>query len=221
MSVTNSQYSLIETCWTCVNLVATDNKATLKTYLFKIDCCMPSFPCLFGGKCLLENTGNDISEHLEASLEVPAFAAWLPSLLLHHYSLLLKNLLKSLKNFLNQRLNTCTEEEPSDLWDPAFTLGQIENLGLLIIFSLQIMLDTLHVTYFLQVQSTGIPSIFLRAQSILLWPQSAFKFLLTYVIKKLSNSSKNCKIIRYKYIQKIRPGVGINYTIIIIIRKKY
>ena len=23
----------------------------------------------------------------------------------------------------------CTEEEPTDLWDPTFTLGQIENLG--------------------------------------------------------------------------------------------
>ena len=30
-----------------------------------------------------------------------------------------------------------------------------------------------------------------------------------------SNTFKNCKIIRYKYIQKIRPGVAINYAIII------
>ena len=124
-----AQFSLIETCWTCVNLVATDNKAIFNTYLFKIDCCMPSFPCLFREKRLLENTGNGIPEHLEASLEDCAFTARLPSCLLHHYSLLLKNLLKSLKNFLKLRLNTCTVEEPSDPWDPTFTLGQIENLG--------------------------------------------------------------------------------------------
>ena len=90
---------------------------------------MPSCPCLFREKRLLENTGNGIPEHLEASLEDCAFTPRLPSCLLHHYSLLLKNLLKSLKNFLNLRLNTCTVEEPSDPWDPTFTLGQIENLG--------------------------------------------------------------------------------------------
>ena len=67
---------------------------------------MPSFPCLFRGKCLLKNTGNGISEHLEASLEARAFAAQLPSCLLCHYSLLLTNSLKTLKNFLNPRLNT-------------------------------------------------------------------------------------------------------------------
>ena len=34
---------------------------------------MPSFPCLFKEKRLLENTGNGIPEHLEASLEDCAF----------------------------------------------------------------------------------------------------------------------------------------------------
>lgn len=130
-------------------------KAIFNTYLFKIDCCMPSFLCLFREKRVLENTGNGISEHLEASQEDRAFTARLPSCLLHHYSLLLKNLLKALKNFLNPRLNICTVEEPIDPWAPNFYIWSDRKSWLLLFFSLQIMLDTLHVTYFLQVQSTG------------------------------------------------------------------
>ena len=71
----------------------------------------------------MENTGNGIPR------EACNFTARLPGCPLHHYSLLLKTLLKALKNFLNPRLNTCTVEEPSDPWHPTFTLGQIENIG--------------------------------------------------------------------------------------------
>lgn len=71
--------------------------------------------------------------HLQASRGIPrearVFAVRLPGCILHHYSLLLKNLVKGLKNFLSRRLNTCTAGEPSDPWHPTFTLDQTENLG--------------------------------------------------------------------------------------------
>ena len=77
-------------------------------------------------------------------------------------------------SYRTQRMPGCALAEPGGPWHLTFALGRLENLR----FFIQIIC---WVPWMLQVQSTGLPSIFLRAQ-----PWNDWDFLVEYPVRVLS-----------------------------------